>query len=379
MANDEHLAKLLEGIPAWNRWRKEQPKIRPGLTGAELSGTNLQEANLEDADLSNAQLAGANLIWARLEGADLQEANLKDADLSNAQLAGANLTWARLEGADLEFADLSEARLVEASLLAAELRAADLTGADLRGAVLGAARIEDTTLRGAQFDAAEFGDTILANLDLRAVRGLETAVHSGPSMVGVDTLYRSEGQIPEIFLRGAGVPENLIAHLRSLTARAAIEYFSCFLSHSSRDKLFVDRLYADLQARGVRVWYFPEDARTGRAVWGEIDRPIRTFDKVLLVCSEASLQSGPVLREVERALQREEAERREVLFPLRLDDYVLDGWSHPRLADVRSKVIGDFRAWATDPDGYHKAFTKLMADLQPDEPRRVRLHLPTGA
>lgn len=348
MANDEHLAKLLEGIEAWNRWRETHPGLRP--------------------DLASLQLPGA----------DLREVNFADVNLGGAVLPQANLTWAHLEGANLEFADLSEARLVEASLLAAELRAADLSRADLRGALLGAARIEDATLHGAHLDTAEFGDTILANLDLRAVRGLETAVHSGPSSVGIDTLYRSEGQIPEIFLRGAGVPENLIAHLRSLTARAAIEYFSCFLSHSSRDKLFVDRLYADLQARGVRVWYFPEDARTGRAVWGEIDRPIRTFDKVLLVCSEASLQSGPVLLEVERALQREEAERREVLFPVRLDDYVLDGWSHPRQADVRSKVIGDFRAWAKDPDGYQKAFTKLMADLQPDEPGPVRRLSSTG-
>lgn len=40
----------------------------------------------------------------------------------------------------------------------------------------------------------------------------------------------------------------------------------------SRQNKICERLHADLQAKGVRVWYFPEDAKWGESVWVEIDR-----------------------------------------------------------------------------------------------------------
>jgi hypothetical protein len=114
----------------------------------------------------------------------------------------------------------------------------------------------------------------------------------------------AKGNIPEIFLRGTGIPDNFITYARSLIGQPN-EYFSCFISHSSKDKRFCDRLHADLQANGVRCWYFPEDAIWGESIWGEIDRSIKIYDKLVVVCSENSLQSVPVQREIERALNRE--------------------------------------------------------------------------
>ena len=78
-------------------------------------------------------------------------------------------------------------------------------------------------------------------------------------------------------------------------------------------------------------------------MWGEIDTAIRHYDKLVVICSQHSLESPPVIREIERALQKEDREHRNVLFPIRIDDYLFDEWDHPRKADVVSKVIGDFR------------------------------------
>jgi len=52
-------------------------------------------------------------------------------------------------------------------------------------------------------------------VDLSQVHGLESVYQRGPSTVGVDTLFRSNGKIPEVFLRGCGVPEDLITFLPS--------------------------------------------------------------------------------------------------------------------------------------------------------------------
>jgi Pentapeptide repeats (8 copies) len=71
MANEGHVAKLKEGVDAWNAWRRENPDIRPDLSVAELSEANLKGANLSGANLGGADLRGAALVDADLTGADL--------------------------------------------------------------------------------------------------------------------------------------------------------------------------------------------------------------------------------------------------------------------------------------------------------------------
>jgi hypothetical protein len=151
----------------------------------------------------------------------------------------------------------------------------------------------------------------------------------------------------------------------------AMLFESCFLSHSTKDRKFCDQLYQDLKAKGVACWYFPETATWGQSVWGEIDRGIQVYDRLLVVCSERSLTSPPVLREIERALQREDDERRasgddrQVLFPITLDNFVFDLWKHPRRADVLAKVIGNFQGTTRSRAKYDAALVELLKHLQP--------------
>ena len=37
MANEEHLARLKQGVEAWNAWRYENSTIQPDLSGANLA------------------------------------------------------------------------------------------------------------------------------------------------------------------------------------------------------------------------------------------------------------------------------------------------------------------------------------------------------
>src|SRR5215207_600034 len=40
-----------------------------------------------------------------------------------------------------------------------------------------------------------------------------------------------------------------------------IEFYSCFISYSSKDQDFAERLHVDLQNNGVRCWFAPEDLK----------------------------------------------------------------------------------------------------------------------
>jgi uncharacterized protein YjbI with pentapeptide repeats len=147
MANPEHLAKLNEGVSAWNEWRVQNRDIDQNQDiDVDLSEAILNKANLCKADLSGADLSGAYLLWANLSGANLivaklRGAMLRKADLSRTFLYEADLTEvglfeANLHGADLRRANLSRADLRWANLSEAELRGANLSGVDLRSANL---------------------------------------------------------------------------------------------------------------------------------------------------------------------------------------------------------------------------------------------------
>ncbi len=119
MANKEHVAKLSEGVEAWNEWRLRNPNLQPdlqeaNLSRAQLQGAYLSRAQLQAADLSRAQLQEANLLGAQLQEATFFEAQLQEATFFEAQLQGAYLREAQLQGADLSRAQLQGAFLYEA-------------------------------------------------------------------------------------------------------------------------------------------------------------------------------------------------------------------------------------------------------------------------
>ena len=199
-------------------------------------------------------------------------------------------------------------------------------------------------------------------------------IHRGPSTVGIDTIYRSQGKIPEAFLRGAGIPEDFIVFVRSLAA-SPIEFYSCFVSYSSKDQKFADHLHADLQAAGVRCWFVPHDARGGKKLHDQIEQAIRLHEKLLLVLSSHSMNSEWVKTEISKARKREVRENRRVLFPIRLvaietvrDWECFDADTRKDSArEIREYFIPDFSNWK-DHDSYQKAFKRLLRDLKAERP-----------
>ena len=90
--------------------------------------------------------------------------------------------------------------------------------------------------------------------------------------------------------RGCGIPESFLTYVKSLVGNP-IEYYSCFISYSTIDQDFAERLYADLQASKVRCWFAPHDVRAGKKLYEQIDEAIRLHDKLLLILSPASMSS----------------------------------------------------------------------------------------
>ena len=234
----------------------------------------------------------------------------------------------------------------------------------MRKANLGRADLGDADLGDADLGGAKLFETLFVNVNLTGATGLDQCVHIGPSTVDHRTLEQS-GPLPLSFLRGCGLPERLIDYLPSILEQA-IQFYSCFISYSSKDEAFAQRLHADLQDKGVRCWFAPHDMPIGAKIWDTIDEAIRLRDKVLLILSEGAIASDWVEDEVSKAFAEERQRKQVILFPVRLDDTVMqtpEAWAR-KLRDQRN--IGDFRQWK-DHDAYQKALNRLLRDLKVDQ------------
>jgi TIR domain/Pentapeptide repeats (8 copies) len=353
MANKVHVRRLKEGVNAWNTWRHKNDVI-PDLSDADLKGCILRGANLSHANLSEADLDGSRLNNASLERANLYYANLSRADLSNANLTGAELHEAKLDHGNLSSTNLSGARLE-----AVTITLANMSNVNLRDAVLGFTILRQSKLGGADMTDAFLEGVVFADIDLSNVIGLETCVHGGPSSIDHLTLHKS-GPLPLRFLRGVGLTDAFIEYLPSILHRA-IQHYSCFISYSSKDQAFADRLYSDLQNKGVRCWFAPHDMPIGGKILDEIDSAIRLRDKLLLILSAQSIASEWVEDEVTNAFEEERKRNQVMLFPIRLDDAVMET-SEAWASKLRARHIGDFRRWK-DHDAYTKSFERVLRDL----------------
>lgn len=362
MAKAEQLKIIIQGNSVWNDWRRFNLKIKPDLSGADLNGMDLIDVNFFQVDLSDTDLSDADLNKANLSDADLSEANLNRAGLSRANLSRANLLGANLSGADLSDADLSDTDLSDTDLYAANLSRADLSGADLMFA-----NMVNTVTLETKFDKSRFGYTIIADCDLRNALGLHMVIHQGPSSIGIDSFNRSGGKISLTFLKGCGIDQDIAEYLLK-EARIKMHY-SCFISYSSKDERFAKKLKNDLELKNIKCWFFPEDATWGTDTYKSISLAIKTHDKLIIICSKNSLNSEPVLREIERAIQEEKArkekdkETERVLFPITIDNYLFNEWEHYLKPDLLKITIGDFRNWK-DLKEYNKALLRLVKALQ---------------
>jgi hypothetical protein len=347
MANPEHRKILRKGDRAWNKWRRDNPHVMPNLRKASISKTAFKKISFDEADFQQAHFEDVSFIYPSFYSAKLSKSRFRMIEAYNGNFYGAILI---------------NAVLSHARFYGVDFRKADLSGALLYHSEFISCHFDETNFTNSRLDSPLF-----ANCNLSGAVGLEKAYHLEPSTLGIDTIFRSGGLIPETFLRKAGVPDIFVTYAKSLVDNP-IEYYSCFISFTEKDDAFSERLYNDMQMAGVRCWRWKEDAKWGRTLRKEIDEAVRYYDKLVVICSENSLKAPAVLEEIERALDKEDALKRkgdegEVLFPIAIDRYIFDGWEHELKIRLTRKTIGNFYDCGSDLGKYRSSVDRLVRDL----------------
>ena len=409
MANMEQVQLVRQGRDAVARWREEHPGEVLDLNACYMSHTRIPMVDLSGADMRNSDLMGAMLRRANLSGCRLNpihmyRADLRQAKFSESLLNGANLRGADCREADFQDADLDRIILSDANLSGANLRGANLsranldranlTGADLTGATLNGAALTRTNLSDAIFQESDFyeavfnttpltganftgsimGYTVFQNCDLSVAQGLDQVRHDAPSTLGMDSLFRSGGGIPETFLTGVGAPETLAAFQQSLIGAAALSG-DYFISCAAGDVAFAQKLQADLRANGARCWLFPENARGSALVdrrsssnEEEIERWIRHYDKLLVVCTPESFGSETIRNDIIQAKEQQQSRDEWLLFLVTGDGFMASSRDrYARGLNAEHRVF-DLPGQAENTEAYQQGIAELVATLQQVQP-----------
>lgn len=412
MANMDHVQLVKRGRDAVAKWREEHPAERLDLNASYMSYARIPQVDLSGSDIRNSDFMGAIMHRANLSRcmlnpchlyrANLTQANLSYALLNGANLRGANLTNADFSGADLDRTILSEANLTGANLSRTNLSRAVLTGANLTEANLSGANLNRTALvrtnltkanlsgcdfyeaslnncvlDGTKFADAILGYTVLQNCDLSGAEGLEQVRHDAPSTLGIDSLFRSRGRIPEAFLQGLGVPESIATLQRSLLDTPPVPA-DCFISCVVGDVPFAQSLQANLRAEGIRCWIFADNTRGNPLVdrkstsdQEEVERWKRLYERLIVVCSQAGLDSEMVRNDITEAQAIQKSRDQWLLYLVAPDGTMVQprGRVARELSDQH--VVFDLRGRDSNPEVYNRELARLAESLKLAQPAKA--------
>ncbi|WP_084466638.1 toll/interleukin-1 receptor domain-containing protein [Nocardia arthritidis] len=359
--------------------RRYRPKTSPEVLDLYDAGVrDFRYFSIDDANFSGADLTGARFFGCKLRGANFFGARLTHTQFKGANLEAACFAKSSMNATDLIGASFRDADMAGCDLTGASLNRADCTHADMKQVNLGNATLTEAKFEHAQLTGALLSATNLAQLDLGPFCNAESLRHSSPSNIDSRAVVKSYRHMNlKRFMLECGVPP-IFAEYMIDCARALSEPFlrslmqSTFISYGGPDEAFATKLYESLKAHGSIVFFFPTSATLGERIDNEIYRRLKEHDRVILICSQASLDRPGVLHEIQETFDRESRDGGATyLLPIMLDDYVLNDWKkvHPSLAErIGRRVVGDFRGADKSRTKFDAALGRLIDALKTARP-----------
>jgi hypothetical protein len=351
------------------------------VLGESLSSAGTHKAlDLHSCDFSGAIMKGCSFVGADLSSSIFKNADLSDSNFARANLAGCNFNQADLSFCNLNLADCSSAKFTDAELGKAEMWGADFSHTLLTGAVFYNTILKSVRLTGARATRLTLEGTLLSNLDLsvfvnaRIIRKghFEKEASTIDWSAIARSLHLPHDRLKQ-FLVKVSMPESVANRMIEAAQYLDPKYLSTtmqstFISYGTPDEKFAITLRNELQKNGVTTFLFRYDAIPGQKLHHMMRDGVNNYERVVLICSEASLDRPGVLNEIEETLQREARDGgMSYLIPIRLDDYVFSGWNPPDKGiaqAVRDRVIGDFRIAKRNKKALAGAIRPLLKALE---------------
>lgn len=126
-----------------------------------------------------------------------------------------------------------------------------------------------------------------------------------------------------------------------------------FISYTSADSIFVDKLVSDLTSFGTKIFYDKWKIKVGDSIVEKINEALLSHDNLVIVLSRNSVSSDWVHRELNSSLMRQLKDKSIKIKPVLIEGCEIP----PLLSDIK---YADFRF------DYNEGFTSLIDSFQED-------------
>jgi len=341
----------------------------------------LANAEFEDIKFGSIDLQKADLSGCIFKNCEFEQTVFFGANLQNCTFTGVNATHCIFSTADLFGTSFNDSRIIYCDFSDACLVKATFESSYPIANTFTRSWFQFTSFLRSPFTLNDLStthhpergfctiDVVSLAMSAKLLKANFDAQHDPEDS---DSLYRQREVAEDLenvakFLERCGIPSEVFSLYMNLVSSSKHE--SVFISYSSHDEAFARELQSELSKQGIETWFAPHDIRGGRTIMEQIQKGIRTKDRVILVLSESSMASSWVATEIRESIESDRGVAK--LFPVRLVDYPkIKSW---RLFDadagtdlavkIREFYIPDFSNWG-QREQFSIAVTRLVQALQ---------------
>jgi hypothetical protein len=317
--------------------------------GHHLRGIFLADANVEDVSFENANLEHWQLVGGTFERCSFKGAKFKRLTAKATRFRHCSFDRAVMDFADLRMVDFDACSLEDTSFRYANMETVAIADSYLAVTSFASARLDGVRFNAVHVAKVDVARTHFVDCDVEVfTQNIVPDLVRGASF-DWKTVSKSLRAVKlQNLLRTAGTPEIVATYM--IDAAKALDpallfklMRSTFISYGAPDARFARILRDKLQANGVRTFFFETDATPGERLHHVMRRGVNEHDRVVLICSAASLDRPGVRNEIEETLDREARDGGATyLIPIVLDDYLFE-WKDPLGIAIRNRVVADFR------------------------------------
>jgi uncharacterized protein YjbI with pentapeptide repeats len=298
MDHVDDIKLLCEGVSAWNRYRRDNPR------NMDLSHIEIRNADLRGVDFSNTDMDGSRWQNINVTGSDFHNAGMNGITATGVDFRSAGLNEAEFKGTDFSNCCFDEAEITEAKCYQLKVR-----HSSFRKSLLQATQFEHVHFYNSDLSECECKLSGCMQVNFKRVvmneqlQGYLLAEGITCDLTGLPNEQDwTDWSQERIQLGGTEFGVVIFAHQAYWINEGR---WDIFISHATAQKAdFVKPLTDRLQDDGLRVWYDANEINVSDSLTKRINFGLKSCPFGLLVLSKEYVVSEWTQYELERLLDK---------------------------------------------------------------------------